>query len=62
MKKWAVMGHVVGSKFLGIFEAETKEEAEDMAIESDAASVSLCHQCSSECEDAEVDYVEAEED
>jgi len=41
MKKWAVMGHVVGSKFLGIFEAETKEEAEDMAIESDAASVSL---------------------
>lgn len=61
MKKWSVVASVVGSKFLGIFEAETKEEAEDMGIVSDAASINLCHQCSDECEDAEIDSVEAEE-
>lgn len=53
--KWDVTGVVVGSKFLGTFEAETEAEAVRMALESDASSVSLCHQCSDECEDPEVE-------
>ena len=61
MKKWTVTASVVGSKYLGIFEAETKEAAEQMAEESNAASICLCHECSTECEDAEVRDAEAEE-
>jgi hypothetical protein len=53
MRKWAVIATVVGSKYLGIFEAETKEAAEQMSEESEAASICLCHECSKECEDAE---------
>lgn len=60
MRKWAVTASVVGSKYLGIFEAATKEEAEKMAEESEAASVSLCNKCSGECEDAQVQSVKAE--
>jgi hypothetical protein len=52
---------VVGSKFLGVFEADTKEEAERMAEESDAAGICLCNECSEECEGATIENVEAEE-
>lgn len=61
LRKWAVTASVVGSKYLGIFEAATKEEAEEMAEESEAAGISLCNQCSGECEDAQVQSAEAEE-
>lgn len=61
LKTFRVFASVMGSKYLGEFQAATKEEAEDMALKSDAASISLCHQCSHECEDAAVDKVEAEE-
>lgn len=60
MKKFRVWGKVVGSKYLGEFEAATKKKAEEMALESEEASVRLCHQCSGECEDAEIDDVSAE--
>lgn len=60
-KKWDVYATVVGTKYLGEFEADTKEEAEQMAEKSNAASISLCNQCSTECEDAVVESVEAEE-
>jgi hypothetical protein len=61
MKKWSVTATVTGSKFLGIFEAETKEEAEQMAEESESGSISLCNQCSDKCEDPMINDVEAEE-
>jgi hypothetical protein len=56
MAKWSVYGRVIGSKYLGTYEADSKEEAEDKAMEA-KGSVSLCHHCSSECEDPEVDNV-----
>lgn len=57
-KRWAVYGTVVGSKYLGEYEAATKEEAEAKAL--DEAHVSFCHQCCGECENAEIDEVHAE--
>lgn len=50
MPKFAVYGIATGSKYLGTFEAETREEAEDMAANSEANSICLCHQCASEIE------------
>lgn len=60
-KTWNCYGVVKGSKHLGKVEAETKEEAEDLAMKLDAAQVSLCHQCADECEDPQVDDVVVEE-
>ena len=60
MNKFAVYGKVVGSKFLGVFEAETAEQAEEMALNSDAAYVSICHQCSSQIEEANIEEVTSE--
>ena len=54
MPKYLVTGVVTGSKHLGTFEAESEEAAADMALESGRASVNLCHQCSSECEDGQI--------
>jgi len=51
---------VVGSKYLGEFEAETEEEAIEKGLESNAAHVSLCHQCSGECEDPTIEEGSAE--
>lgn len=62
MKKWTVTGVVTGSKYLGTFMAETAEEVVEMALESDAASCSVCHQCSNEVEDPEIQSAVASED
>jgi len=48
MKKFRVYGIITGTKYLGEFEAETADEAEDKASSSEANAVSLCHQCSGE--------------
>ena len=61
MKKWEVCGVVSGTKYIGTVEAETKEEAEEKAFELDEAFVSLCNQCSRECEDPEIHKVVLEE-
>lgn len=61
-KMYSVVGLVTGSKFLGIFEASSEDEAIEMALNSDAAYVSLCHQCSSQCEDGEIQTASAHED
>lgn len=53
MAKWNVSAKVVGSKFLGTFEAKTKNEAIAKAERSNGG-VNLCHQCADECEDAEL--------
>lgn len=50
MKKYAVYGVMTGSKFLGEFEANSPEEAQEMAANSEENSVCLCHQCSDEIE------------
>lgn len=60
MAKWRVAATVIGSKYLGEFEAKTKKEAEALAFESQQAGISLCHQCSHECEDADISEVFAE--
>jgi hypothetical protein len=61
MPKFNVVGAVSGSKYLGTFEAATAEEAIEMALNSDEASVSLCHQCCCECEDPEITEAFADE-
>lgn len=61
MKTWRVYATVTGSKYLGEVEAETEEEAKEKAFDLDAAYISLCHACSTHCEDAEITEVVAEE-
>lgn len=50
-KLYRAYGVVKGTKYLGEFEASSVKEAKDMALESEDAYISFCHQCSSECED-----------
>ncbi|MDE2107135.1 MAG: hypothetical protein KGL39_58560 [Patescibacteria group bacterium] len=65
MAKYAVTAKVVGSTYLGTFEAHTEEEAIKTAIDANG-SVCLCHQCSSKVEDPELvefyAFLEDEED
>lgn len=60
MPKYDVYGEVQGTKYLGEYEAESPEEAEEMAMEAEG-SVRLCHQCHNECEDAEIVDCKVEE-
>lgn len=46
MRTWRVYGLLTGTKFLGRYEAKSKEQAIDMALNSEKNYVSLCHQCS----------------
>ncbi len=57
MAKYRASARIVGSKYLGEFEAENEDEAKLKAENSSEAHVSLCHQCSDECEDPECDEV-----
>ena len=59
MPKYRVYGAVIGGKYLGEFEADNPEEAEQKALNSEGY-VSLCHQCARECEDAEIHEVTVE--
>lgn len=61
MPKFRVVGKVSASKYLGEFEAETEEEAIELALNSDEACICLCHQCSPEAENPEIHDAEAEE-
>lgn len=54
MPKYSVYGVVTGGKYLGVFEAENKEAAEEMAMNSEAAQISFCHHCSRDCEDPQI--------
>ena len=62
MGKYRVYGIVTGSKYLGIVDAETEMDAINKAFELDACYVSLCHQCSSEADGAEIHEIQAELD
>ena len=59
--RYRVWGKVVGTKYLGVFDAASKQEAEDLALESNEAHVALCWKCSGECDDAEIVEASAEE-
>lgn len=61
MPKYRIYGKVVATKYIGEFEAESKEQAEEMAWSDNEACVSLCHQCSSEAEDPEIEELVIEE-
>ncbi|MNR93663.1 hypothetical protein D3C72_247210 [compost metagenome] len=61
MVKYRVYGSVKATKYIGVIEANSKEEAEEKAWRMDEAAVSLCHQCSSEAEDPEIDELVIEE-
>lgn len=50
MPKYEVSAMFTGTKFLGVFEAETEEAAISKALDSDQNHASLCHQCASEVE------------
>ena len=60
MAKYAVYGLVSGTKYLGEFEADNKEDAIDAAMQKNG-SVSVCHQCSDQIGDAEIIECIAEE-
>lgn len=61
MKRYSVVGVVTGNKFLGEFLAESEEDAIEQALESDEACCCLCHQCDSECSEAEIESAIATE-
>lgn len=58
--KYSCYGVVTGTKYLGEVEADSPEEAkEKMFAKVDRPC--LCHQCTRECEDAEIHEIEVEE-
>ncbi len=61
MKNFRVVGTMVGSKYLGEIEAETAQEALDRAPAELDFGCNLCHHCSGQCEDGEIDHYGAEE-
>ncbi|MGO3930842.1 hypothetical protein [Rhodopseudomonas pseudopalustris] len=61
MKKWHVYGSVVATKYLGAFEAETAEEAERAAMATNG-QVSVCHHCSGEVENPQIESCAVEAD
>lgn len=60
MPRYRVNGVVTGGKYLGEFEADTPDAAAELALGSPGAQVGLCHQCSCECEDAQIDTCHVE--
>ena len=61
-KKWNCFGRVVGSKYFGIVEAETEDEAQEKAEKLDSCYVSICHRCSEHIDDAQIDEIVVELD
>lgn len=59
MKTWSVSGAVVASTYIGEFEAETWEEAIKLAGRK--ADVTLCHHCSDNIIDPEIEWLWAED-
>jgi len=61
MTVYIVHGLVVGTKYLGEVEAESRDEAEELAWKKFRPSVSLCHACSHQVEDPEINELVIEE-
>lgn len=60
MKTYSVYAVVVGSKYLGTYQASSEEEAEKIAVEK-KGYVSFCHKCAEQCEDPEITKIVVEE-
>jgi ribose 5-phosphate isomerase len=60
-RRWRAWGTVQGTKYIGIVAGQTEAQAIDAALNHENREVSLCHQCSSECEDPEINRVGVEE-
>lgn len=61
MKKYSVFGLISTSKNVGEFWANSKEEAEQMAWDSEKASINLCHHCANEIDEPEIREMVVEE-
>jgi len=59
--KYHVYGKVVATKYLGAFEADNAEAAEELAM-AENGGVSVCHQCAREVGDPEIESCIAELD
>lgn len=60
MPKYSIYASVVASKHIGEYEANSKEEAIEMAWKD--AHVSLCHQCSGkELDEPQIEELHADE-
>jgi hypothetical protein len=62
MTKYRVYGVVTGTKYIGEFEADSKEEAEQMAWDSEKGYISICHQCAREIDEPTITEMVVEED
>jgi hypothetical protein len=45
MPRYQVYGNVVGTKYLGTFDAGSEEEAIEKGLNEGDTHISLCHQC-----------------
>lgn len=54
MKKYSVTAIAYGTVYLGEFEANSIEEAREMALEKSGDTICLCHQCSKEISDVTI--------
>lgn len=54
MAKYRAYAVVTATKYIGEFEANSSEEAEQMAWESENAHVSICYHCAKEVDGAEL--------
>lgn len=59
--KYNCYASVTGSKYLGDVEADTIEEAIDKAWQLKGCHVSFCHHCADQCEDPQIEIINAEE-
>lgn len=59
-RKFAVWAAVHATKFLGVFEAESAEDAEQTAMDVNG-SVSLCWECGEGMSDPDIDHCIVEE-
>ena len=60
MPKFRVYGTVTASCYLGEVEADSAEAAVEIALESDAAQITVCHACADQISDPEVTEATAE--
>ena len=61
MSKYSVIAIIDASKYVGTFEAESKEEAIENA-EENAETPTLCHQCSGDLDLGDIIKFEANEE
>lgn len=62
MAKYRITAIFKGWKDLGVFEADSLEEAEELAYDSEESSPNLCYHCANQVHDLEVDDLFIEED